>query len=697
MVALTLLSVPASAKGVPEVKLNQEWAQSAFSKNQSDPLPFSFVYGGKPSGEIVTKWKRVVTDKKVSSSVRCRTLTLTDPDTGLEVRAVATIYTDTPGVDWTIYFTNNGSSDTPVIERVRAVDVTIEATGPVFHGIHGCYPNNWLPFDKRIANGENFAFGAGGGLSSQIHSPFFNIGFDGGGLIGAVGWSGQWIGSIERANDGKTLRLQAGMEFMHLKLHPGETVRSPRIMLLHYKGEEARSYNLFRRTMFAHIMPRVRGKLVVPPIAHLSTSFDELNLTDEPSVLSHLEAIKGLGFEYFWLDAYWHKGGFPTGVGNYGCPPEDYTPDTDRFPHGLKPVADAVVKDGLRFLLWFEPERVFAGTAIDKEHPDYCIELNGDDARLFDLGNPKAREFMTRYLDAAVKDYHLSCIRFDYNFGAVLPYWQFVNGKDPDRVGISEIRYVEGLYRMWDDLLRANPDLFIDNTAAGGRRIDLETSSRGITLWRTDSTIQPLWDYDFHKSALINQVITGALSRYVPFSTSGQMGPFPYDFRSGVNGGGISFCEDVRPPDADRETAKKGRAEWKSELRDLYGGKGYPTGELKKAIAEAKRIRKYYFGDYYALVPVTANPADWCVFQYDLPERGEGMVMAFRRPESNQASRRFRLHGIDPKGNYDVRKSYTYERSSAVEMTGAELADLLIDIADKPGSVVIEYKKRAKR
>jgi len=79
-------------------------------------------------------------------------------------------------------------------------------------------------------------------------------------------------------------------------------------MQLYWFGDDPwRGYNEFRRVMFAHIMPRIDGRVVTPPIAHLSTSFYELNDSTEANVLSHLEAIKGLGFEVFWLDAYWIK------------------------------------------------------------------------------------------------------------------------------------------------------------------------------------------------------------------------------------------------------------------------------------------------------------------------------------------------------------------------------------------------------
>ena len=48
------------------------------------------------------------------------------------------------------------------------------------------------------------------------------------------------------------------------------------------------------------------------------------------------------------------------------------------------------------------------------------------------------------------------------------------------------IRYIEGLYEMWDELRAKNPGLVIDNCASGGRRIDLEAISRSVALWQSD-------------------------------------------------------------------------------------------------------------------------------------------------------------------------------------------------------------------
>jgi alpha-galactosidase len=226
---------------------------------------------------------------------------------------------------------------------------------------------------------------------------------------------------------------------------------------------------------------------------------------------------------------------------------------------------------------------------------------------------------------------------------------------------------VEGLYKMWDDILQAFPHLYIDNCASGGRRIDLETSARSLPLWRTDGTGFPLMNLDFDQAALQNQLMTAGLSRYVPFSTSGQMGASPYWFRSGFNAG-IAFGEDVRPA-------------------------GYPRDQLKQAIAEGKRIRKYFFGNFYPLTEVTTSPEDWCVMQYHRTAEQDGMVLAFRRHLSHYGSYDFALNEIEPKAEYEVTFYPTYAPSKKTVIVGAELQRLRAEIADRPGSLLVEYKR----
>lgn len=649
-----------------EIALNCKWAEDSFPGN----IPFSFVYGGKNSAYFLGNWKSQVKDEEIDSSVRKRTLTLNDPETGLEIRAIATVYTDTAGVDWTIHFTNNGSKDTPVLEQVKAVDVTIDPgdtkDAPVLQRIHGGggAADDWMPFNETLAMGTKTGFAPTAGRSSFGNTPWFNLQWKDGGVITAIGWTGQWKASLE--NDNGKIRIQAGMQNLHTKLLPGETIRSPRIMQLYWKGKDSmRAFNLFRHTMFSHIIPKVDGKTITPPIVHLSSAFYEMDKGTEADTLSYLDAVKDLGFEYFWVDAYYGKDDFPT-VGNYVYPLIRGF-NRQRYPHGMKQVGDAVKKAGMKFLMWFEYERICPGTLLATEHPDWVVLPEGGGWGMFNLGIPEAREYITRYLSDSIREYGISWLRVD-NAVFYEGLWAQLDKDHPDRTGISEIRYVEGHYRLWDDLLREFPFLAIDNCAAGGHRVDLETCSRSIPLWRTDGTINPLLNKDFNQAALQNQVMTAGLSRYVPFSASGQMGATPYLFRSGFNGG-ISFAEDVRPAE-------------------------YPLELLKKAIAEGKRIRKYYFGNFYPLTPVTLDTAEWCVIQYHLTKEDKGMIMAFRRPQSGIPA--FELTGlreIVAGSNYRVTMYPGYEALPSKTMSGKELLRLKPEITELPGSFLIEYEK----
>ncbi|MFH1568437.1 MAG: alpha-galactosidase, partial [Gemmatimonadota bacterium] len=308
------------------------------------------------------------------------------------------------------------------------------------------------------------------------------------------------------------------------------------------------------------------------------------------------------------------------------------------------------------------------GTRIAREHPEWVLSLQGDGSGLLDLGRPAAREAITAYLDAAIRQYQLTWLRIDYNIDP-LAFWRLADRRDPDRVGMAEIRYVEGLYRLWDDLRAAHPGLLIDNCASGGRRIDLETCCRSIPLWRSDNTCDMVGDDPdvILAAAVKNQLMSAGLNRYVPFSTVGQMGASPYLFRSGFNAG-IAFAQDVRPAD-------------------------FPRDLLRQAIAEAQRLRPYWLGDFYPLIPPTGDPRDWCVLQYHRPEAQDGIVLAFRRHQSPITGYECPLREIDPQAEYQVTLCHSYDPAPPAVLRGSALALLDLRIDQRPGSVLVEYRR----
>jgi alpha-galactosidase len=224
---------------------------------------------------------------------------------------------------------------------------------------------------------------------------------------------------------------------------------------------------------------------------------------------------------------------------------------------------------------------------------------------------------------------------------------------------------VEGLYEFWDELLRRHPGLAIDNCASGGRRIDIESLRRSLPLWRTD--------YPGDNTA--KQCHTYGLNFWVPLSSTGAGIPDAgagYRLRSSISSGLVFelFGQPSRTP------FDLTRVAWQEARKNLDG---------------YKQIQKYFTGDYYPLSEYSQAEDAWMVYQLDLPEQGEGLVVALKRPLSRLVSGTFPLRALAP-GNYEITDLDTATRRTSdgarLSATGLELS-----LAPRPASALMVYRK----
>ncbi|MHB8974176.1 MAG: alpha-galactosidase [Pirellulaceae bacterium] len=620
-------------------------------------LPFSFVYAGKPSAEFLSSWQRQAESNAGTDGRERHTITYTDPVTGLQVVCEATLFADFPAAEWVLHFRNTGTADTPIIQDIRPLDVKVAVPNGhevVLHHSQGstCQSTDFQPLATPVATGTDIQLAPNGGRSSDGALPFFNLQWSQGGLVGAVGWSGQWALRVHRASPGE-LQLHAGQQTTHFKLQPSETVRTPRILLVMWQGQDPlRGHNLFRRLLMAHYLPQRDGQVAVAPTTWNSWfSFNEGNGVNEENQLDWIERTARSGMECYWLDAGWFEGGWPAGVGNW-------VPGPEQFPRGLRPLGEAAHRAGMKFVLWLEPERVSPNSRLAKEHPEWVLHAGAGDG-LLNLGDPAARMWLTDHISKSFQEWGVDVLRQDFNIDP-LRFWQAADA--PDRQGITEIRHVTGLYELWDELVRRQPGLTIDNCASGGRRIDLETVSRSYPLWRSDTPCVgfqawPVWD----------QVQVAGLSLYVPQHTGGVWGLDPYTFRSAATMG-VSVCRDVRAKDYSAETTHS-------------------------ALSELNELRPLYLGDYYPLFDINTNEQVWCGWQFDRPELGRGFAVVLRRPQSPYARADLQLRGLVAEARYEVEWRESYEVKDKRVLTGAELAQLRIEIGTAPGSVLVTYRQ----
>lgn len=620
-----------------------------------EKLPLSFRLGGRTSDDLLPTWERSVDVSHESGFERIRSR-WKDPSSGMVLEIEARVFDRYPAVDWVAWFTNEGSADSETLEDVRVLDMTL-ASGfvriPVrVRRLNGdtCSATSFRPIVDEVEPGKTLELAPQGGRPSSMTAfPFWNIEYHDGGVLTGLGWTGQWHAEFQRSDSGPTA-MRAGMERLRTYIRPGERIRTPRVLIMPWTGARTDAHVRFRRLMMEHFTPRHEGRVPVPPLA--MQTFDRYHATDgwatESGQLVYARTAADLRFDSLWLDAAWFPGGFPNGVGSWYAEPR-------RFPRGLKPIADAVHARGMRFVLWFEPERVAKGSQIATEHPEWVH--GGAEGGLFKLENPEARRWLTDLLIARIREYGVDVYRNDFNMDP-LPYWRAAD--EPGREGMTEIRYVEGLYEMWDALLAANPGLLIDNCSSGGRRLDLEMMMRSVPLWRSDTGCwpgHPEW----------NQQQTIALAGYLPLFTVGLWSAAPYERRSAATAG--------------------------VPIEVPYLDAGYHPEPFREAVAEIASLRDLWFGDFYPLSRADADPEGFAGWQLHRPDLNEGAVYLFRRPECGLSGVLVSLRGVRPGMQYEVHWLTETGKPRKEVLSGRELQNGLAIRIDKPGeSVIVRYR-----
>ncbi|HPD29753.1 MAG TPA: alpha-galactosidase [Phycisphaerae bacterium] len=628
-------------------------------------FPFSFTYDDRPSGDLLRVWKSrtseslpaVAGNSSDPACLRGRATAWTDPNTGLRVAWQVTRFSDFPAIEWLLTFENTGTADTPIIENIQALDVSLNQPLDDRGTYRLCRtngaPSNPTDFEVRtitLTPGSTQTMSGGGGRSSNKDFPFFKIETKAGSLIVAVGWSGQWAACVS-SPQAPSLHLTAGIEKTHFKLLPGEKVRMPRILMLHWEGDTRESNARFRQLIYKHYAAMKAGKKPLPTL-FCNTCFTRgggwLNECNAENQISLIKAYAPLGLEALLTDAGWFTGGWPNGAGNWD-------PRKDAYPDGMGPVAAAAKAHNMIYGLWFEPERVVAGTSLHKEHPDWVLSPGGENPRTFlaDFGRKEVQDYFFNIVRGFMALPGFRVYRQDFNMDP-LAYWR--HNDAPDRQGITEIKYIEGLYAYWDRIAHTWPDSLREECASGGRRIDLETVMR--MHLHQDS------DYWFDND--VDQAQIWGLSQYLPNNVFvGHINRMDdYSFHS-VMASSLCMGWIADGPDFDKARGKK--------LLDRY-----------------LALRHLLIGAWYPLLPYSRSGNEWIASQYHRPDLDEGMILAFRRAESPYRTTDVSLDGLKPDAVYELTSQATGQKTQA---KGADLMkQYQLTIPDRHKSELITYR-----
>ncbi len=624
-------------------------------------FPISFKIGSTGyTGFDVDFQKKSQTTEAVDGGQR--TVTTLTHTSGLEFRVESVLYEAYNAYDWTVYIANHGDGNSPVISNLNAVDLTLEGEAPRLKGSIGD-SSAYEPYIISL-EGNKVTKKPSGGRGTQGDSSYFNFTYGDKGVLYAVGWPGQWTMTVDNSVGGKDAdktRLTAGQEYLNTYLEPGEEIRTPLMAFVHYNGRNLeRATNLWRHWMIDCNMHRIveegETEEKLPEAAIFAATSIQWHEMTRATDKNQIEAINyylenGIDLTFWWMDAGWYyrldsAGNFVT-LDDWGWTATGtWTVDETRFPSKMMAISDHAGQNGIKTLLWFEPERIANVGDLRTDgktvHPDWVLS-----GYLLDMGNREAVDWTLNRILTVMKEGGISMYREDFNCDP-LAAWQAADAAknaSGRRRGITENLHIQGHLRLWDSILEEIPDATIDSCSSGGKRNDLESMRRAVPLHKTDFS---------YGDRTWQQAVATDMTAWIPYI--------------GTKANGETA--------ADNNTTTANRYSLRTAI---VGGMvlGYNTEKsqpidwdiVDDITEEQEALGHLIYSDYYVLEDWSRSESDWAAWEYYDNDLGEGYVLAFRRANA-EGTRTYRLRGLEKATEYKV---WFEDANKPVIKTGLEL------------------------
>ncbi|GLO61453.1 alpha-galactosidase [Vibrio sp. MACH09] len=320
-----------------------------------------------------------------------------------------------------------------------------------------------------------------------------------------LGWSGNHQLRADVRSDGRRF-VQAGELLLagEKLLAQGDSYQTPWLYGCYssqgLNGISDRFHQFVRENILSFPVDKPR------PV-HLNT-WEGIYFDHKPEYIMQMasEAAE-MGVERFIIDDGWFVGrnGERAALG-------DWYLDEEKYPNGLEPVIAHVNDKGMEFGLWVEPEMVSQDSELYRNHPEWVLGLEGyhqPSGRwqyVLDLQNSDCFNYLFDRLNELLTSYRISYLKWDMNRELVQPGH---NGK-PAVHGQTQ-----ALYKLFDQLLAAHPEVEIESCSSGGGRIDFEILKRTHRFWASDCN-----------DALERQTIQRGMSYFFPPEVMGaHIGP----------------------------------------------------------------------------------------------------------------------------------------------------------------------------
>ena len=594
-------------------------------------FPVCFTYNGKAySGfggdDIVLLNTKTTVDEGKEAAENVFLLANT-----LQITLKTAFYPSHGAFEWTVWFENVTDANSAVLEDVHSV-YRFVGENPVLRGIYGDLVNRYRPYVFDISQ-ENVHFESNSGRATHENFPYFNLEYGDGGAMLAIGWAGTWTADFEKTADGVSY-VARSVNNLKTYLKPQEKIRTALFVVAPYAvRDEQYATNYWRDWFIQCNMPKADGNgTALEPfstcclasdtgIPNSDGSISEQYDTWRPSLEKMIaEDVK---VDFRWFDAGWYQTPYLDSAKSY-VKGEDWWDtvgtwvlDPKKWPgDSFLQSTEFARENGMKTLVWFEPERVTYPDDMVKNFGykrEWAIEREGDVAISNNIGDDECLKWTTERICKMLRDNKVEMYREDNNCDAAR-LWAFLDNREGDgRCGITECKFINGHYQMWDDIIACTKSFggcgFVDSCASGGGRNDLESMRRGVPLLRSDAD---------RTTISMRLAMTTSFNKWIPFCGASTK----------------ETKEQLEVSNASDEYIW--RASYLPVLNVSTQLVQDPTVNfdmLRFGIHEWKAVAPYMLKEFYPLTPWHGEPVtdQFTAYAYYDPDSQTGCLLAFRQ------------------------------------------------------------------
>lgn len=594
-----------------------------------------------------------------------RQVIITFHGAGVEIRQKMLLYPESDVLEF-IPEIKNSSNETLRIERIDSLVLPLVAD----HCELFFYTGNWgSEFEPHFGDlrGE-VVLESKSGRSTKGNHPWFALTNAKGQVLSAsIAWSGNWKFRFEPLAGGGSL-LSGGITDWNFAKDqkPGEVVSGAPVVLVVGKDLNAVSQQYARvGRKFWYPSNEFTDQLPVEWNHWWPYEDAEIN---EQVFAKNVEVAARMGFDICTLDAGWFG---PADAGTFW---EHYRGDwdlvnKDRFPGGIRKLADHVHANHMKFGIWCEIEGLGTHAQVAKDHPDYPMLRDGEWIGGVCFGNPRVQEWAYQTLSRLINEYGADWIKVDFNLDPGAGCNRTDHGHQADD-GLYQ--HYQGYYGMLERIRREHPDVVLENCSSGGLRIDLGMMRQTHMTFLSDPD-WPVHDLQIFWGA--STMLAPNVLLHWPFSDWRNLNPPPYQ---------------TFDPHDPTLTQKKWDYYSRISMLGLFGY-SQKLPDLPEWIAKRmeenisvykKHVRKFVKeADLYRLTEQPRRSGEgerWTAFQYSLPDKTEHLLFVFRLPGA-EPTRVIRLVDLEAERLYAIEG---LEGEFNRQMPGQQLMEAGIEFSD---------------